>query len=53
MLQEVRKRLGSGSKDVITMLRILSLDVVAPEHVQSFLEALGGLDGVLCPCSYC
>jgi hypothetical protein len=48
LLQDVRSSLGSIAKDVLTMLRLLSLDFITPQHVRAFLEALEEHDGAHC-----
>lgn len=48
LLREVGKDLGGSAKDVLTMLAVLSLDFVTPQHVQAFLEKLKCHDGALC-----
>ena len=47
LLREVGKDLGGSAKDVLTMLSVLSLDFVTPQHVQVFLEELNCHDGAL------
>ena len=46
-LQEVRRALGSSSKDVLAMLRLLSMELLSPAHVQGFVQSLQGHAGAL------
>lgn len=54
-LQAIRSSLGSGAKDVVAMLRLLSFELFSPVHVQGFLVSLARHDSAcspqLCTCA--